>query len=187
MEQFDSSDVPAASQPLALTTVCPFSGQESSQYRQATTSLGWTVAMCTEPPATLDCKKSSNSRLAASRRCVDGLSATAFVNWANCCSMADLSMHSKVVSLLFEPYVLYVAHHCQKWNVPSCLPWCFEHRILPRVPNTRIGVLGGVLAAGIPRTRAENTTSRTGRMERTSPSRFRSACRTCQMRGEAKD
>ena len=40
MEQFDSSDVPAASQPLALTTVCPCSGQESSQYRQATYVTG---------------------------------------------------------------------------------------------------------------------------------------------------
>ena len=143
--------------------------------------------MCTEPPATLDCKKRSNYKLAASRRRVDGLSATAFVNWANRCSMADLSIHSKVVLLLFEPYILYVAHHWQKWNESSCLPWCFEHSILPRVSNTRISVLGGVLVAGIPRTRAESTVSRTGRMERTSPSRFRSACRTCQMRGEAKD
>ena len=143
MEQFDSSHVPAASQPLALTTVCPFSGQESSQYRQATTSLGWTVAMCTEPPAILDCKKRSNSRLAPSHRCVDGLSATAFVNWANRCSMADFSMHSKVVLLLFEPYVLYVGTIGQNGTSPpvyrDVLNIEFCHGCLRRVSVFLVG------------------------------------------------
>ena len=81
VEQFDSLDVPTASQSLAWTAVRLFSEQESSQYRKVTKSLGWAITMCSGPPATLDCKKRSNSRLAESRRRVDGFPATAFVNW----------------------------------------------------------------------------------------------------------
>ena len=67
--------------------------------------------MCAGPPATLDCKQRSNSRQVASRPHEDGLSATAFVNWVNRCSMVDSSMHSRAVSLPFEPYVLGAAHY----------------------------------------------------------------------------
>ena len=133
--------------------------------------------MCAGPPATLDCKKRSNSRLAESRRRVDGFPATAFVNWANLCSMACSSMHSRAVSLSFEPYVLGAAHHWQKWKASSCSLWHFEHRTLPRVSDTRISVLGGVLVTGIPETRRDSTAPRVGRMERISRSRFRRACR----------
>ena len=133
--------------------------------------------MCTGPPATLNCKKRSNSRLAESRRRVDGFPATAFVNWANLCSMAYSSMHSRVVSLYFEPYVLGAAHHWQKWNASSFSPWHFEHRTLPRVSDTRTSVLGGVLVTGIPETRRDSTAPRVSRMERISRSRFRRACR----------
>ena len=133
--------------------------------------------MCAGPPATLDCKKRSNSRLAESRRRVDGFPATAFVNWANLCSMAYSSMHSRAVLLSFEPYVLGAAHHWQKWNASSFSPLYFEHRTLPRVSDTRISVLGGVLVTGIPETRRDSTAPRIGRMERISRSRFRRACR----------
>ena len=133
--------------------------------------------MCAGPPATLDCKKRSKGRLAESRRRVDGFPATAFVNWANLCSMACSSMHSRAVSLSFEPYVLGAAHHWQKWNASSFSPWHFEHRTLPRVSNTRISVLGGVSVTGIPETRRDSTAPRVGRMERISRSRFRRACR----------
>ena len=75
--------------------------------------------MCAGPPATLDCKKRSNSRLAESRRRVDGFTATAFVNWANRYSMVYSSMHGRAVSLSLEPYELDAAHHWQKWNVSS--------------------------------------------------------------------
>ena len=80
VEQFDSSDVPTASQSLAWTAVRLFSEQESSQHRKVTTSLGWAITMCSGLPATLDCNKRSNSRLAESRRRVDCFTATAFVS-----------------------------------------------------------------------------------------------------------
>ena len=135
--------------------------------------------MCAGPPATLDCKKRSNSKLAESRRRVDGFPGTAFVNWANLCSMACSSMHSRAVSLSFEPYVLGAEHHWQKGNASSFSPWHFEHRTLPRVSDTRISVLGEVLVTGIPvpETRRDSTAPRVGRMERISRSRFRRACR----------
>ena len=129
--------------------------------------------------ATLDCKKRSNSRLAESRRRVDGFPATAFVNWANRCSMAYSSMHSRVVSLSFEPYVLGAAYHWQKLNASSFSPWHFEHRTLPRVSDTRTSVLGGLLVTGIPQTRSDSTSFRIGRMERISRSNFLRACRLC--------
>ena len=116
VKQFDSSDVPIASQSLAWTAVRLFSEQESSQHRKVTTSLGWAIAMCSGPPATLDYKRRSNSRLAGSRRRVDCFPATAFVNWANRYSMACSSMHSRAVSLSFEPSVLGAAYHWQKWK-----------------------------------------------------------------------
>ena len=72
--------------------------------------------MCSRPPATRDYKKRSNSRLAESRRRVDGFPATAFGNWANRCSMACSSMHSRAVSLSFESSVLGAAYHWQKWK-----------------------------------------------------------------------
>ena len=133
--------------------------------------------MCSEPPATLDCKKRSNSRLAESRRHVDGFPATALVNWANRCSMAYSSMHSRAVLLSFESYVLGAAHHCQKWNASSFSPRHFEHTTLPRVSNTRISVLCGLLVTGIPPTRSDSTAPRIRRMERISRSRFCRACR----------
>ena len=111
MEQFDGSDVPTALESRAWTTVRLFSERESSQHRKAPTSLGWAVAMCAGPLATLDCKKRSNGKLTAFRRRVDGLSATAFMNWANCCSMTDSSIHSKAVLLSFELYVIGAVHH----------------------------------------------------------------------------
>ena len=77
----------------------------------------------------------------------------------------------------FEPYVLGAAHHWQKWNASSFSPWHFEHRTLPRVSDTRISVLGGVLVTGIPETRRDSTAPRVGRMERISRSRLRRACR----------
>ena len=129
------------------------------------------------PPATLDCKKRLDSRLAESRRRVDGFPATAFVNWANRCSMAYPSVHSRTVSLSLEPYVLGAAHHWQKWNSSSFSPWSFEYRTLPRVSDTRISVLGGVLVTGIPHTGRDKTAPRIGTMERISQSRFRRACR----------
>ena len=94
-----------------LTAVRIFSEQESSRHNKVTTSLGWAVTMCARPYATLDCKKRSDSRLAASRWRMGGLSTTAFVNRANRCLMADSSVHSWAVSLFFEPYVLGAAHH----------------------------------------------------------------------------
>ena len=140
--------------------------------------LGLAVTMCAGPPATVDCKKRSNSRLAASRWRVDDFSATASsVNWANRCSVAYSSMHSRTVSLSLEPYVLGAAHHCQKWNASSFSPWHFEHRTLPRVFDMRINVLGGVLVTDISAKR-DSTAPRIGRMERTSRSRFRRAWRT---------
>ena len=108
---------------------------------------------------------------------MDGFSATAFVNRANRCSMAYSSMYSRAVSLSLEPYVLGAVHHWQKWNASSFSPWHFEHRILPRVSDTRFSVLGGVLVTGIPRTRRDRTAPRNGRKERISRSRFRGACR----------
>ena len=87
-------------------------------------------------------------------------------------------MHNKAVLLSLEPYVLGAAHHWQTWNASSFSPWHFEHRTLPRMSDTRISVLGGVLVAGIPRTRRDSTAPRNGRMERTSRSRFCRACRT---------
>ena len=171
MEQFDSPDVPTASQSLAWTAVRLFSEQESSQRRTATTSLGCTVTMCTGPPATLDCKKRSNSKLTESRRRVGSFPATAFVNWANRCSMAS-PMHSRAVSLSLEPEVLGAAYHWQKSNESSFSPWLFEHRTLPQVSDTRISILGGLLVTGIPRTRRDSTAPRIGRMERTGRSRF---------------
>ena len=133
--------------------------------------------MCAGPPATLDCKKRPNSRLAESRRRVGGFPATAFVNWANRCSMAYSSMHSRAVPLSLEPYVLGAAHHWQKLNASSFSPWHFEHRTLPRASDTRISVLGGVLVTGILRTRKDSTAPRIGGMERISRGRFRGACR----------
>ena len=127
VEQFDSYDIPTASQSLAWTAVHLFSEQESSQHRKASTSLGSAVTICAGLPVTRDCKKRSNSRLAASSRRVDGFPATAFVNWANRCSMTYSSMHRRAVSLSFEPYVLGAAHHWQKWNASSFSPWHFEH------------------------------------------------------------
>ena len=143
--------------------------------------------MCAGPLVTLHCKKHSNGRLAASQWRVDGLYATAFVNWANRYSITNSSMHNKAVSVFFEPYVLSAAHHWQKWNASWFSQWHFEHRILPWMSDTRIGVFGGVLVAGIPRARRNSTAPRTGRMERISPSRFRRACRTWQVGGEAGD
>ena len=103
--------------------------------------------------------------------------ATAFVNWANRCSMAYSSMNSRVVSLSFEPNVFGAAHRWQKWNASSFSPWHFEHRILPRVSDTRISDFSGLLVAGIPSTRSDSTSPRIGRMERISRSKFRRACR----------
>ena len=86
-------------------------------------------------------------------------------------------MHSRAVSLSFEPYVLGAAHHWQKWNASSFSSWHFEHRILPRVSDTRISVFGRVLVTDILETRRDSTVPRVGRMERISGSRFRRACR----------
>ena len=133
--------------------------------------------------ATLDCKTRPNSRPAVSCRRVNGLSATAFMNWANHSSMADSPMRSKAVSLSFEPCVLDAAHHWQKWNASSFLPWYFKDRILLRLSDTRISVLDGLLVAGIPRTRRDSTVPWTGKTERTSRSIFRRACRTWYVRG----
>ena len=72
--------------------------------------------MCSGPPATLDYKERSNSRLAKFRRRVDGFPATDFVNYVNRCSMACSSIHSRAVSLSFEPSVLGAAYHWQKWK-----------------------------------------------------------------------
>ena len=100
--------------------------------------------MCSGPPATtLDYKRRSNSRLAGSRRRVDGFPATAFVNWANRCSMACSSMHSRAVSLSFEPSVLGAAYHWQKGKAIFAVAFCFLHKTLPRVSDTRISALGG--------------------------------------------
>ena len=101
--------------------------------------------MCAGPPATLDCKKRSNSRLSASRRRVDGLSATTFVNWASRCSMADLPMYNRAVSLSFELDILGATYHWQKWNALPFPPWYFKHRALARISDTRISVRGGLL------------------------------------------
>ena len=73
-------------------------------------------------------------------------------------------MHSRVVSLSFEPYVLGAAHHWRKWNASSFFPCHFKHRTLPRVSDTRFSVLGEVLVTGIPWTRRDSTAPRTGRM-----------------------
>ena len=97
------------------------------------------------PTATLDCEKHSNSRLAASQWRVSGLSATVFVNWTSCCLMTDLSIHSRMVSLSFEPYVLGAVRHWQKWNASSFSPWHFGHMALPRMSGTRLGVRDGCL------------------------------------------
>ena len=73
-------------------------------------------------------------------------------------------MHSKAVSMSFEPHVLGTAHHLQKWNASSFSPGHFEHRTLPRVFDTRFSVVGGVLVTGIPRTRRDSTAPSTGIM-----------------------
>ena len=177
VEQFGSSDVPTVLQSLAWIAVRLFSKYESSQHRKATTWLGWAVTMCAAQSATLDGKKPSNSRLEASRRRVDGFPATAFVNWANRYSMADSSMHSRAVPLSLEAYVLGAAHHWQKWDTSSFSSWHFERRTLPRVSDTRISVLSGVLVTTIPRTRRDNTAPRIGRMKRISRIRLRRAYR----------
>ena len=91
--------------------------------------------------------------------------------------MAYSSMYSRVVSLSLESYVLGDARHWQKWNASSFLPWHFENRTLPRVSDTRISDLGGVLATGTPQTKRDSTAPRIGRMERISRSRFRRVCR----------
>ena len=91
--------------------------------------------------------------------------------------MAYLSMYSRAVSLSFEPYVLGDAYHWQKWKASSFSPWHFEHKTLPRVSDTRISVLGGLLVARIPPTRNDSTAPRIGRRERISRSRFRRAYR----------
>ena len=181
LEKFDSSDVLTASQSLVWTAVRLFSEQESNQHRKATTSLGWAVIMCAGPPATLDCKKRSISRLAASLWHVDGFSATTFVNWAIPCSMAYSSMHSRALSLFLEPYIVGAAHHWQKWNASSFSPCRFERKTLPRVSDTRVSVFGWVLVTGIPWTRRDSTAPRVSRMERTSRSRFvgSAVCGTC--------
>ena len=49
-------------------------------------------------------------------------------------------MHSRAVSLSFEPYELGGVHHWQTWNTSSFSPWHFEHRALPRMSGTCIGV-----------------------------------------------
>ena len=64
--------------------------------------------------------------------------------------MACSSMHSRAVSLSFEPSVLGAAHHWQKWKASSFSSWHFEHKTLSRVPDTRISDLGGLLVTGIP-------------------------------------
>ena len=133
--------------------------------------------MCARSPATLDCKKCSNRRLAESCRRVDGFSATTFVNWVNRCSMPYSSVHSRAVSLYLEPYVLSAAHHWQELNASSVSPLHFEHRTLPRISDTRISTLREVPVTGIPRTRRDGTAPRIGRTERTSRSRFRRVCR----------
>ena len=152
-----------------------FSQQESSQHRKATTSMDWAVT--TGPPATLDYKKRPSSRLSESRRHVDGFPATAFVNWANRCSMACSSIHSRSLSLSLEPYVVGAAHDSQKRNSSLFSPWHSEHRTLPRASDTRVSVLGEGLVTGIPRTRKDSTAPRIGGMERISRSRLRRACR----------
>ena len=94
-------------------------------------------------------------------------------------------MHSRAVSLSFEPYVLGAAHHCQKWNASSFLPWHFDHRTLSGVSDTRISVLGEVLVTDIPPTRRDSTAPRTSKMERISRSKFRRACRLWCVWGRA--
>ena len=150
----------------------------------------WVVpspCMRTEPPGTLNCNKYSNSKLATSCRRVDGLSVTAFVNWANRFSMAYLYMYSRAVSLSFEAQGLGAAHHWQKWNASSFSPWQFEHSTLPRMSDTCVSVRGGVLIEGIPRARGDSMASRSGEIERTSPSRFHRACRTWLVMGDQCD
>ena len=72
-------------------------------------------------------------------------------------------MYSKAASLSFESYVLGSAHHWQKWNASSFPPWYFEHRVLPRISDTRISVHGGLLVAGIPQIRRDSVAPKTGR------------------------
>ena len=54
-------------------------------------------------------------------------------------------MHSRAVSLSFEPYVLGAVHHWQKWNASSFSLWNFEHRPLPRMSGTCIAIRDGCL------------------------------------------
>ena len=54
-------------------------------------------------------------------------------------------MHSRAVSLSFEPYVLGPVYLWQKWNASSFLPWYFEYTALPWMPGTRIGIRDGCL------------------------------------------
>ena len=51
-------------------------------------------------------------------------------------------MHSKAVSLSVEPYEVGGVHHWQTWNASSFSP---EHRALPRMSGTCIGVRDGCL------------------------------------------
>ena len=97
--------------------------------------------------------------------------------------MAYSSMHSRVVSLSLEPYVLGASHHWQKWNASLFSLWHFEHRTLPRVSDTRISVLGRVLVTSIPQTRRDSTALRIGKVVRISRGRFRRACRIRHMWG----
>ena len=54
-------------------------------------------------------------------------------------------MHSRAVSLSFEPYVLGAVHHWQNWNASSFSPWNFEHRAQSRMFDTCIGIRNGCL------------------------------------------
>ena len=54
-------------------------------------------------------------------------------------------MHSRAVSLYFEPYVIGAVHHWQKWNAPAFSSGYFEHRALPRVSGACIGIRDGCL------------------------------------------
>ena len=64
--------------------------------------------------------------------------------------MACSSMHSRAVSLSFEPSVLGAAYLWQKWKASSFSPWHFEHKTLPRVSDTYISVLGWREIGAIP-------------------------------------
>ena len=112
--------------------------------------------MCAGPLATQDCKKRSNSRLAASRRRVDGFSATVFVNWESLFNGGFV--YAQQGSIAVTSAVRTAAYHWQKWNMSAFSPWQFGHKNLPRVSDTRISVVGGVVVTGIPTTRGVSTT-----------------------------